>query len=436
MCRCSFWSTSGMIEQFFDVGNASTWISLAIALLIGLLIGAEREAAKSNVHVGLRDFLVVSAIAFTCALINVWWLTAIVSVGLSGVMIAHHLRQPFEAGITTEMAMIVTFVLSYLVSIPGNNQYDGIGIALAIIVVLFLDAKPGVKKFFRETITDRELADTVRFLALIFIILPLLPDGRYGPYGFLAPRSLWIAVISVSGISFVGYFLTKFVGHRKGATILAIVGSLVSTTVMTQTYARRVASDATELGSSWKYATLANSIQFLRVGALLSIAAPALLPGTLPALLAAACAGILLSMLLGKDSGTTVPDVAHVTNPLRVMPALQFAVFMAAVSFVGNAATALIGEQGLLVTGAVGALVDVDAIVFTVADRVTFGGLPEIEGVIVVVTAIGMNMLVKLVLSATSGSMAFALRMFASFLLMIIAALVAIAVAGVAQAAI
>lgn len=425
-----------MIEQLFELGNASTWISLAIALLIGLLIGAERETARSNVHIGLRDFLVISAIAFACALINVWWLTAIVALGLSGVMIAHHLREPFEAGITTEMAMIVTFVLSYLVSIPGNDRFDGIGIALAIIVVLFLDAKPGVKKFFRETITDRELADAVRFLALIFIILPLLPDGRYGPYAFLAPRSLWIAVIAVSGISFVGYFLTKFLGHRKGAMILAVVGSLVSTTVMTQTFARRVASNAASLSSSWKYATLSNSIQFLRVGALIAIAAPQLLGDVLPALLAAAAAGLLMSVLIRGDNEGAAPDVTKVANPLRVLPALQFAAFMAVVSFVGNAATALIGQQGLLVTGAVGALVDVDAIVLTVADRVTIHAVGEMDGVVVVVVAIAMNMVVKLVLAATSGSVAFALRLVLSFIVMIAAAAIVLAIVGAAQAAI
>jgi|694.fasta_scaffold11942_6 uncharacterized membrane protein (DUF4010 family) len=419
-----------MIEQLFELGNASMWISLAIALLIGLLIGAERESSRSNVHVGLRDFLVISAIAFTCALINVWWLTAIVSLGLSGVMIAHHMREPYEAGITTEMAMIVTFVLSYLVSIPGADQFDGIGIALAIIVVLFLDAKPGVKKFFREVITDRELADTVRFLALIFIILPLLPDGRYGPYGFLAPRSLWIAVIAASGVSFVGYFLAKFLGHRKGEMILAVVGSLVSTTVMTQTYARRVAADPASLASSWKFATLANSIQFIRLAALIAITAPQLLPDVAPALLAAAAAGVLLSIFLSGSDGTSSADVAQVANPLRVMPALQFALFMAVVSFVGNAATALMGQQGLLITGAVGALVDVDAIVLTVADRVTIGVLAETQGVVVVVVAIAMNMLVKLILAVTSGSLSFALRLLASFLAMIVAALVAMAIVG------
>lgn len=419
-----------MIEQLFELGNASMWISLAIALLIGLLIGAERESSRSNVHVGLRDFLVISAIAFTCALINVWWLTAIVSIGLSGVMIAHHMREPYEAGITTEMAMIVTFVLSYLVSIPGADQFDGIGIALAIIVVLFLDAKPGVKKFFREVITDRELADTVRFLALIFIILPLLPDGRFGPYEFLAPRPLWIAVITVSGVSFVGYFLAKFLGHRKGEMILAVVGSLVSTTVMTQTYARRVAADPATLASSWKFATLANSIQFIRVAALIGIAAPHLLGDVLPALLAASAAGLLLSAVLPSGDGGTSDETAPVANPLRVIPALQFAAFMAIVSLVGNAVTAMIGEGGLLVTGAVGAIVDVDAIVLTVADRVTIGVLAEMQGVVVVVVAIAMNMVVKLVLAATSGTVTFALRMLVSFLAMIVAALAMLAIVG------
>lgn len=435
MCRLSF-DRAYMIEQLLTAADTSTWISLAIALLIGLLIGAERESARVNVHVGLRDFLVLSAIAFVCALINVWWLTAIIALALTGVMIAHHLREPYEAGITTEMAMIVTFVLSYLVSLPGNDQYDGIGIALAIVVVLFLDAKPYVKKFFRETITDRELADAVRFLALIFIILPLLPDGRYGPYEFLAPRSLWIAVISVSGVSFVGYFLTKFVGHRKGATILAILGSLVSTTVMTQTYARAVAANPESLQSSWRYATLANSIQFVRVLVLAGIAAPQLLSHIWPALIPATAAGVLFSAVLRGEATMPEQGADGMSNPLRILPALQFALFMLAISFVGSAATALIGQHGLLVTGAIGALVDVDAIVFTVADRVTMGMLAEADGLIVVVVAIAMNMLVKLVLAATTGSIAFAVRLLMSFLVMIAASVLGIVIVSAVRAAI
>ncbi len=435
MCRLSFDRTC-MIEQLLTAADTSTWISLAIALLIGLLIGAERESARVNVHVGLRDFLVLSAIAFVCALVNVWWLTAIIVLALSGVMIAHHLREPYEAGITTEMAMIVTFVLSYLVSLPGKDQYDGIGIALAIVVVLFLDAKPYVKKFFRETITDRELADAVRFLALIFIILPLLPEGRYGPYEFLAPRSLWIAVLSVSGISFVGYFLTKFLGHRQGSMILAIVGGLVSTTMMTQTYARRVKDDPETLASSWKYATLSNSIQFLRVGVLIAIATPQLLGDVLPALLSAALAGGLLAILLRSNADGPATDVTQIANPLRVIPALQFATFMAGISLVGNAAADLIGQQGLFVTAAVGALVDVDAIVMTVADQVRIGVLLDTVGVIVVVVAIAMNMLVKLVIAATTGSMAFALRLILSFLVMIVASVLGMVVVSAVRAAI
>jgi uncharacterized membrane protein (DUF4010 family) len=103
---------------------------------------------------------------------------------------------------------------------------------------------------------------------------------------------------------------------------------------------------------------------------------------------------------------------------------------MAVISFVGDAATALMGQQGLLITGAVGALVDVDAIVLTVADRVTIGVLAETQGVVVVVVAIAMNMLVKLILAVTSGSLSFALRLLASFLAMIVAALVAMAIVG------
>ena len=79
---------------------------------------------------------------------------------------------------------------------------------------------------------------------------------------------------------------------------------------------------------------------------------------------------------------------------------------------------------------------DVDAIVFTVADRVTMGMLAEADVLIVVVVAIAMNMLVKLVLAATTGSIAFAVRLLMSFLVMIAASVLGIVIVSAVRAAI
>ena len=56
------------------------------------------------------------------------------------------------------------------------------------MVVAFLEGKKALQKLIRETITETEFSDTLWFLAIIFIILPVLPTGEYGPFGFFAPR--------------------------------------------------------------------------------------------------------------------------------------------------------------------------------------------------------------------------------------------------------
>ena len=91
-----------------------------------------------------------------------------------------------------------------------------------------------------EGISDQEYIDTLSFLGLIFIIYPLLPTGAYGPFGFFEPRKIWLFVILVSGVSYVGYFLTKYAGDERGALLTAVVGALASTTAYTIGISRAV----------------------------------------------------------------------------------------------------------------------------------------------------------------------------------------------------
>jgi uncharacterized membrane protein (DUF4010 family) len=90
-----------------------------------------------------------------------------------------------------------------------------LSIGATIVVVAFLEAKAWLHKLVRETITEREFNDTLIFLALILVIYPVLPEGQFGPYGFIEPRKIWLFVILVSSISYVGYFLEKFLGTSR-----------------------------------------------------------------------------------------------------------------------------------------------------------------------------------------------------------------------------
>jgi hypothetical protein len=40
---------------------------------------------------------------------------------------------------------------------------------------------------------------------MAIVILPLLPEGPFGPLGGIKPRELWLLVLFFTGLSFIGY---------------------------------------------------------------------------------------------------------------------------------------------------------------------------------------------------------------------------------------
>lgn len=412
------------MQGLLTVTDLGPWITLGISLLIGILIGAERETAKTVSSIGLRDIVLSSALGWVSARLAQPWVTVSLIAAIAVVLLVHR-RMSEPHGVTTELVVFIVFGLSYAISGPGGRELLPLAIALAIGITLLLDAKPAVKKFFRETLSEKEFADTVRFLALIFIIFPLLPEGRFGPYDFFAPRGLWLSVILVSGVSFVGYFLEKFFGSTIGARLTAVVGGLVSTTATTAAFASRVKTDPSEMNMSWQAATLSNAVQYPRILVLVTIVAPALAPSFTIPTMTAMVAGVLTSFLISRFSVIGPRQNVDLQNPLRLMPALKFAIYLAGVALISGVAYSWYGQGALYVTSAIGSLVDVDAVTLSSADLFNRGMIDARIMNVLVFIAVLTNMVIKLGIALTQGNTGFMIRMGISFLAMVGAFLLA-----------
>ena len=400
---------------------------MAIALLIGALVGAERETRQTDhgpVRFGVRDFVITSAVGWVCGAIHEPWFTALAVVALLTIMVLHRNDATGPHGATTELALLTVFALSYAVSLPATSALIPIAIALAIVVTLLLDAKTSVKRFFHSSITDVEFAATVRFLALVFIIWPMMPDQHLGPYGFFHPRGLWQAVLLVSGLSYVGYFLDKFAGPRLGARVVAVLGGLVSTTAVTASLAARIRKDPTQLPLAWQSATLANSIQFPRIALLIGLFSGSLPTAVLVAALAAFLAGLVVSYVIGRVIAhlqrAAPTESVTLANPLQLAPALRFAAYLALVSLGSSWAVAEFGTQALIVASALGSVLDVDAVLITQAGLVHQGVVSMTLLEAMTVVAVVANMMVKLGIARFTGSWAFFWRMSISFAVMVL----------------
>lgn len=403
---------------------APEWIAMGESLLIGLIVGVERESDKEERHAGLRDFVSIGLAGGLCGLLNQAWITVAALTALTAMLVVFRAQTHGRTGITTEIVAVVTFLLCVLTATPGLAHGSELAIALTVILALFLDARDALRRFVREILTDQEYWDTLRFLAVIFVILPVLPDGAFGPYGFLNPRRIWVFVILVSSISYLGYFLQKFLGEEQGLRLTAVVGGIGSTTAATLAFARQAGEDPGRWRQLASAAVLSNVVLNPRVAVLLWLAGAPLLWAALPALAAMTVVGLLFAWWLMRTSGAAAgqSDKIGLGNPFRLGPALKFGVLFVAVRLAARWATAEFGSAGAVVSSALGGTVDVDAIAFSLAGVVNDGQLALTAAVPALLVAIAANAVLKTALAFSTGGKAFGRVVLYGFLLMFSAA--------------
>ena len=93
---------------------------------------------------------------------------------------------------------------------------------------------------------------------------------------------MWLFVILISSISYVGYFLEKFLGEEKGLIYTSILGGLASTTAATLHFARNQKETQKERPEEtfglWRAFVIANSVQFPRALLIVALVSPDLAP--------------------------------------------------------------------------------------------------------------------------------------------------------------
>jgi uncharacterized membrane protein (DUF4010 family) len=394
------------------------------SLLIGLIVGIERESDKEERHAGLRDFVSIGLAGGLCGLLEQPWLTVGALAALTAMLVIFRLQTPQRTGITTELAAVVTFLLCVLASTRGLAFGAPLAIALTVVLALFLDAREPLRRLARETLTDQEYWDTLRFLAVIFVVLPILPDGDMGPFGGFNPYRTWIFIILISGINFLGYFFQKFLGPRRSLVLTAVAGGIGSSTASTLAFARQCAAEPART-REWSYAAIiSNVILQVRVAAILWLAGGPLFAASLPALSLMTLAGVVVAWYMRPQEKPESPlPVPKLGNPLRLTVAIQFGLLFAAVRFLARAAAALYGDAGALASSAIGGSADVDAIVFSLAGLLRESRIGAALAVWGLLLALGSNAVLKSALAWSAGGPKFARALIGSFLAMFAAAL-------------
>jgi uncharacterized membrane protein (DUF4010 family) len=383
------------------------------ALAIGFLIGAERESRAVDspraAAPGLRDFVLIALTGSVAGFLGATLFTALAFAAIVAVILVRRLKDPTEHGITTEIAALLTFWLGLLTQRP---PFGMLALGSAVGVTIILMVKDPITRLVREVISKTELYDTVKFLAIVFIVYPLLPAGEYGLYGFFMPRTIWKFVILVSSVSYVGYFLTRFIGGSRGLLLTGVVGALASTTATISAFAE----GAREYPERWRdyawAAIIANAIQFPRVAVIIYVMNAELARAAWRPLTVMLAAGLVIGSWqarAARRSRGSEPVAARplLRNPFSLWPAVQFGLIFTAILFVAKVGAVRFGERGVLSSSLVGGLIDVDAISISLANLVGAGEIWPAVGCLAVLLALLANGVFKTGIAFTAGGRRF-----------------------------
>ena len=344
--------------------------ALAAALAVGLLIGLERgwrqrEQALGGRVSGFRTFGLLGLAGGVAGLLPVAIAAVLAAAVVASLVVGYAgaLRRQESLSATTTVTGILTFGLGYAAA-GGMIVAAFAGAAITLIVLVSRGRLHGLLK----GLTEREIESVARFAIVALVVLPLLPDAGFGPYGAWNPRRIWMVVVIVLGLSFAGYAAVRRLGAERGILVTALTGALVSSTAVTLTYARRLrAGDGPEAALTAGIA-LASLVMFVRVQIVAAMLAPfasvSLALTMVPALVTALGAALFA---LRRGRGEAGPQELHLGNPLDFGPALLLAGLVAILSVVARWALDMWGSSGVAVLLGITGMMDVDAAVLTLA---------------------------------------------------------------------
>ena len=398
---------------------------LGSALLIGLLVGLQRERTSDDVA-GIRTFALIAlsgALTMLLATSMGGIVLAAGYVALSIVLLVGNLLNRSEngesqadPGLTTEVAAIVIFSVGAY-AMQGPLLVAG---ALGGTVALLLHAKRSLHRFAGR-LTPEELHAIMQFTLLSFILLPLIPDRTFGPYGVVNPHEVWLMVVLIVGISLVGYITLRFLGARAGMLIGGFLGGMVSSTATTVSYARLSRSG---VGFERVAAVVVmGSCSILNVRVLTEMALisrQTLLASIFPigALLVVSLAMTAITFWRRPEQEDTAELPSH-SNPSELRSAFAFAFIYAIVILALAWAQERFGTSGLYLVGALSGLTDMDAITLSSSRMVEQGQLSPDTAWRVVLIAGASNSVVKWILTAVLGGFALARRLIPFFIIVI-----------------
>ncbi len=409
------------------MNQTQLFLRFGIAIAIGFMVGLQREFAKGidrrTIPAGERTFALMGLIGWLAAMAADQLNASLAFFGvllLFGVFTASSYlvnSRRGHVGLTTEMAELITFLTGALC----YWNYLILAAAIGIITTALLSLKIETDRFVRA-LTRKDIFAALQFAVISAVILPVLPNKSFlpPPLDVLNPYKIWLMVVFISGISFLGYVAIKVVGTEQGIGLTGFLGGIASSTAVTLSFSER-SSHKHELSKAFAFAImLAWSVMFSRVLIEVGVLHVALLKLIWIPISATGLTGLIYVVILFFSHRQAEATDVKMTNPFDLGAAIKFGLIYALVLLISRSAQVYFGDTGFLISSFISGLADVDAVALSVAELSKSGGLGMTTASRAVVIASMANTLSKGGIALASGSAALRKALWPGIVLMLV----------------
>lgn len=369
---------------------------LFLSIVIGATIGLERESSKQGFGSlgGIRTYSLVALIGSIAGLFfsnNLPSVALLITGGFLILIISYYIigsSSTRNFGLTSELSVIMTFLIGLLLVLNVINLQLIIAIFVALVFILSIKSKTGQ---IVAGISRQELQSFISYAIIALVILPFLPDtayklndipvlpailqglnvdlGKFTTLDLINPQKIWLVVVLITGIDVFGYILGRIFGNKKGFAFTSFIAGFVSSTSATQSLAQK-SKKTNFVNHLVGAAILANLASFLQIFLLVGPLNPKWLASIAPSIfLMIATAGLIAIIFLRKKEPEEHSQEQEIkTKIFSLMPALKFAGLLIIIKIVTKICLILFGQSGFIISSIIASFAGIDAVLVNLAE--------------------------------------------------------------------
>ena len=361
-------------------------LALAMSIVLGLAFEGIYKREERTSPGGIRTFPLLTVLGIVLYSLEPRYLLPYVAglVAISLWLYGHIRSGPAPAdpaGDLPRPGLMVpaTNLLAYTFGPAALTQPAWVVVAVAVAAVLLLESRKALHRMAQQVPSD-EIFTLGKFLILVGVILPLLPDHPISAWTPLTPFKAALALVAVSSLSYGSYLLQRYAPARLGALWPAVLGGAYSSTAATVALAREqgrlgplAAAARPDLAVG---IIIATAVMYVRINVVVAFFNPQLALLLLPAMAAClALAAAISGWRWWRRPREALPQASRLpaANPLQLGAAATFAALFVIVAIASAWVSREFGSRGIYSLAAITGFTDIDPFVLSLAQGVVAG---------------------------------------------------------------